>query len=123
MNENRIRRVNDYLADEYAHCLSREAELNADGRRDEAVFSRIRGNVFDIFRTVFSAAVSAAGDDCESIPGLFSDRLESIPKSWQASLEKAEAHADIEKAHIERVKLDAAAELAAEIERIWRETP
>ncbi len=94
-------------------------ELQRDDRRDEANFEKIAGNVYDIFRTVLSAAEKPCGGQEAAVADFFRKRLEQIPGSWQAAYQQAEAHGDTKKMHIERIKLDAVAEIWAEFNRIW----
>lgn len=91
-----------WLTSQIEQCRQKQAALTADHRADEAVFEKIRQNVFDIFRTVWTAA--------EKQPeplAFFRDRLTTIPANWQTSLEQARLHSNEDKAHIEQIKLDA----------------
>ena len=101
--------VNMYFASMIDVCLTEEARLNGEERKDEAVFAKIRGNVFDIFRTVYTAGVKAVGE--EQAVDFLREKLDSIPKSWQAALEKAQAHGEADKVCIETVKLEAVREI------------
>lgn len=83
-------------------CKARAAALTADNRQDEAVFEKIRGNVFEIF----TAVLNAARKQPEPM-AFFRRQLTAIPSNWEAALEKAENHGDEAKAHTERIKLDA----------------
>lgn len=107
----------EYLTAQITACASEEKRLNAEGRKDEAVFARIRGNVFDIFRTVLAAGarMAAKGQPAD----LLREKLDAIPKNWQESLENALAHGETEKAHIEKIKLEAAREIRERFEKIW----
>lgn len=100
----------NYFDTQITACKVREQALIADNRASEAVFAKIQGNVYDIFRTVYSVG-SKAGE------GFFLTKLEEIPQSWRTALEAAEAHGDTEKAHIERLKLDVVEEIKTELER------
>ena len=91
-----------FLNEQAEACKARAAALTADNRQDEAVFEKIRGNVFEIFTAVLNAARK------QSDPvDFFRRQLTAIPANWEAALEKAEAHGDEAKAHTERIKLDA----------------
>lgn len=81
-------------------CMARKAALSADGRGDEAAFMQIRANVYGIFRTVFTAVKG----DMTALQA----RLTSIPAAWEAALGEAEKHGDVQRAHIERIKLETA---------------
>ena len=91
-----------FLNEQAEACKARAASLTADNRQDEAVFEKIRSNVFEIFTAVLNAARK------QSDPvDFFRRQLTAIPSNWEAALEKAEAHGDEAKAHTERIKLDA----------------
>ena len=94
--------LHKFLNDQAAACKERAAALTADDRRDEAVFEKIRGNVFEIFSAVLNTAQS------QPEPMVFFRRqLDAIPANWEAALEKAQAHGDEAKSHTELLKLEA----------------
>lgn len=105
----------DWLAQRAEECEGRRALLAAEGRMDESTFERIRYNVYDLFRTTVSALHRAEPDE-EAAWWLFERRLKDIPATWQRSQDLAELHGDAKKAHIERIKLDAAAEIRSRYE-------
>ena len=76
-------------------------------RAGEAVFEKIRANIFGIFLTVWN---TGRGET------FFREKLEQIPLAWQASLEKARAHHDEETVCLETVKLEAVREISAQLE-------
>ena len=82
-------------------CMQQKATLTADGRGDEAAFMQIRANVYGIFRTVCTAL---KGDIAQ-----LQARLTSIPAAWETALTDAETHGDVQRAHIERIKLETVA--------------
>jgi hypothetical protein len=122
MPESKQNQMELYFAENIRQCKALEQTLSGDGRGDEAIFARVRGNVFDIFRMVFSKAVRVAGAEEEKIRPFFGEKLEEIPAPWRASLEKAQAHGDVEKVNIETIKLDALGEIDGTFRRIWGET-
>ena len=117
--ENQIRA---YFEERITHCQTAVAALNADNRADEAVFEKIRMNVFDIFRTVYTAGGKVSGGDKEKQLTFLRRRLEEIPSGWQAALEAAQSHGNSEKACIEQLKLDTVAEIRQKISE-WSEEP
>lgn len=119
MNKPKRNETVRFFADRMEHCKSIAQQLRSDDREDEAVFAKIQLNVYHIFNSVFSVAIETAGQDDEKVVQFFLIRLQQIPQSWHASLANAEQHDEMEKAHIERVKLDAVAEIQKEFERIW----
>lgn len=91
-----------FLMEQAALCKEQASVLTADGRADEAVFEKIRSNVFEIFTAVLSTAQK------QPAPlDFFRRQLTAIPANWEAALEKARAHGDDSRAHTELVKLDA----------------
>lgn len=81
-----------------ADCEALQAELARDGRQDEATFAQIRKNVYNIFLT--------AGRALKGDMAALKVRLERIPEPWEKSLAAAQAYGDVEKAHIEKIKLE-----------------
>lgn len=101
-----------YLENRAAECKEKSRLLAADLRRDEANMEKIRANVYEVFRTVINAAEKTQSSDAAA-KGFFISRLDSIPASWQAALDKAREHDDDERAAIEMIKLEAAADIKA----------
>ena len=107
----------DWLAQQAAECETRRAALAAEGRADESTFERIRYNVYDLFRTT-ACALHRAEPDEKAAWWLFERRLKDIPSTWQRSHDLAALHGDEKKAHIERIKLEAAADIRARYEQL-----
>lgn len=118
MNDATRNAVSRFFEAKLTECKKEITALNADGRADEAVFAKVRMNVYDIFSTVFSAGCRTAG---ENAAAFFLDKLQQIPQSWQASLEKAEQHADTQKTHIERIKLETAGQIRQAVDKLLEE--
>lgn len=110
-------KMNAYLLEQRRLCEARAEVLAGESREDEAVFEKIRLNVFDIFRTVLSAAKTAT-DSQEEAVRFFLERLRRIPAAWEKSLAAAQSHGDEAKAHIEKLKLDAVARIRQEAEKM-----
>ena len=106
MNEIKQATFLSCLNEKIAACATEAKALELDDRRDEAVFAKIRMNVYDIFRTVFKASVTQNDADA-----FFLEKLEQIPENWRTSLSMTLQHGNTEKAHIEQIKLDTAAEI------------
>lgn len=104
------------LAERIAMCRARREALIADDRGDEAVFARVQENVYELFRTVLETAVKTQGD---SARGFFRKKLDEIPENWRKSLKAAMEHSDADKIQIEIMKLEAASDVAAIMERVW----
>lgn len=119
--ENKITKMKDFFDERLAQCSRRNQELIADGCGDEANFAKVKGNIYDIFRTVFSVAIKTCGEDENEIRSFFMTRIQQIPSGWETALEKARAHQDMERACLEQIKLDAARDIRENFERIWGE--
>ena len=122
MNEEKQKHIMDYFTDMIAQLQTQAQALTADDRADESVFAKIRMNVYDIFRTVFSAGLKITGQDGEKAVQFLLTKLRQIPESWRTALTAAEAHGDSGKAHTERIKLEAAEEILVQIQKIREET-
>ncbi|MBR2718846.1 MAG: hypothetical protein IKB78_06105 [Clostridia bacterium] len=102
--------MNDFLIwcdERTAACQQRRKELAADQRIDEARFEQIRANVYGVFRAVYAAL--------QNNPAALGKKLREIPAAWEESLQLAQQHGDAEKAYIEQLKLDTAAEILREV--------
>jgi len=108
-----------YLDDAISRCTEQEKALIADERKDEAVFEKIRANVYNIFRTVFGVAVQNCGEDADKIREFFMKQINHIPASWNASHEAAKQHNDTTKVQIEEIKLAVVQEIKTEFTKIW----
>lgn len=108
-----------YFEEQIRLCSQRSNALRSDGRTDEATFEKVRGNIYDIFRTVFLVAEDTCKGEPEKAAAFFIQRLEQIPSSWVTSLEKAREHDDEGKVQLEQLKLDTAAQIRANFEAIW----
>lgn len=119
MNQTKRNDAHSYFESRISACKADIAALNADDRQAEAIFVKIQLNVYDIFNTVLSAAEKSAGDDDGKLLEFFLTRLQQIPQNWNTALANAGQHGDVEKAHLEQIKLDAAAEIRQAFEQIW----
>lgn len=111
-----------YLDEQIAACKQRRELLTADGRMDEGNFEKIRANVYEIFKTILSVAEKTCGKDELAKKRFFLEKAEQIPAGWRASYEKARQHGDVEKMHIEDIKLNAVHEIKDMYMQIWEET-
>ncbi len=101
-----------YLTEQADLCKKQAAALTADNRGDEAVFEKIRANVYEIFTAVLTTAQK------QPVPmDFFRRQLAAIPANWEAALEKARTHGDDAKAHTETLKLEAVRAIREKLER------
>lgn len=119
--EEKMTKFSNYFDEQIALCDRRGKELLADGRTDEATFEKVKANIFDIFRTVFSVAVKTCEEDPNEVQPFFTKRIEQIPLSWAASYEKAKEHNDGAKMCLEQIKLDTARQIKETFAKIWEE--
>ena len=114
MNE----KMKEFFESRVAECAVRRDALISEQRFDEADMEKIKGNVYDIFRTVLSAAERACKDEA-STRDFFRLRAEQIPAAWHESLTKARAHGDDVKAAIECAKIEAIEDIKAAAAKLW----
>ena len=111
-----------YLEEQIEHCKKRSKQLAADERMEEGNFEKVRANVYEIFKTILSAAEKVCGKDDLARKHFFLQKVEEIPANWMTSYEKAKQHGDVEKMHIENIKLDTIREIKDRCTQIWEET-
>lgn len=119
MKGNSKTQMKEYLEKRIVQCKAQEQRLAADERKSEAIFARVQTNVYDIFKTMLAAGEKAAGGDEEKLKLFFMQKLEQIPQNWHAAFAEAKAHGDVEKEHIERLKLEVVEEIRTEAARLW----
>lgn len=119
MIDQKVSEMNRWLDEKTAMCSKRNQELNEDGRADEAIFEKVKANIYDVFRTVLSVAVKTGNGDEDAVKDFFVQRAEQIPAGWAAALEKAREHNDIARMQTEQIKLDTIHEIRDEFARIW----
>ncbi len=122
MDRKNISEFELYLEEQITACKQRSKQFIADDRMDEGNFEKVRGNVYEIFKTILSVAERVCGEDNLAKRRFFLQKAEQIPMSWIDSREKAEQHGDVEKMHIESIKLDTIREIKAMCMQIWEET-
>lgn len=119
MMEQKITKLNDWFAAQIGLCEQRGQALLADDRADEASFEKVRANVYDIFRTVLSAAAKTCGNDEDAVRSFFLRRLAAIPSGWADACEKARQHGDPVRVQIETIKLGAVGEINNRFAAVW----
>lgn len=113
MDEAKFQRMQEYFRRTQAACKARENALTAEGRADEAVFEKIRGNVLSLSEAVLKAAAQQADP-----AGFFRQRMAQIPAAWAQAKEKALAHGDENRAYLEQIKLDMAEDVRRAFDHI-----
>lgn len=116
MDEAKFQRMQAYFRRTQAACKAKENALTAEGRADEAVFEKIRGNVLSLSEAVLKATAQQADP-----AGFFRQRMAQIPAAWAQAREKALAHGDENRAYLEQIKLDMAEDVRRAFNHIWEE--
>lgn len=119
--DERKQKFEAYLEEQIAACRQRGKLLAEDGRTDEGNFEKIRANVYEIFKTILSVAERVCGKDDMAVKRFFLEKAEQIPASWAAAYETAQQNGDVERMHMEGIKLDAIREIKDMYRQIWEE--
>lgn len=119
----KIENMTAYLDAAIARCAEREKALIADERKDEAIFEKIRANVYNIYRTILGVAAQNCGGDEGRVREFFMKQIDHIPASWRATYETAKQHNDTAKVQIEEIKLAVVQEIKTEFTKIWEGNP
>lgn len=120
MSENKKQQFTACLKEQSEKYIRFWRQLEAEGRKEEAVFVSIRLNIYDIFKAAFSAIQKGHTDD--EIFVLFPAKVEQISGGWQNSLDKAREQNDQKKIRVEAEKLEAAADVKEMFYTVWNET-
>ena len=100
------------LREQHAALNQQAADLRAQEKGDEAVFSTVRANVYDICTTVMNVQVKK-GD----VPG-FGRMLDRFKREWGAALDAAKRQDNAKKICVEETKLEALADVRARFEEL-----
>ena len=119
MTDQKVSELNRWFDEKTALCSKRNQELNEDGRADEAIFEKVKANIYDVFRTVLSVAGKTGNGNADAVKSFFTQRAEQIPAAWAAALEKAKEHNDTVRMRTEQIKLDTVHEIREEFAKIW----
>jgi hypothetical protein len=114
-------KVHELIKNIKNECEAAEDKLKKDNRADEALIEKIRGNIADIFLTVFEVSykqTEAAGGDTQMLINKFSDFFIKIPAPWRASLDDAKEEDDFETIYKEEAKLAMAERIQTEFKKI-----
>ena len=114
------KQITTYFDEKIADCQAAVAALNGDNRADEAIFEKIRMNVYGIFRSVYDAGRQHCCGDAAKQMDFLRVRFQKLQSDWEAAYENAILHGDSEKAHIEHIKLETMAEIREKIAE-WSE--
>ena len=119
MIDQKISKLNKWFEEKIALCGKRNQELIEDGRTDEAIFEKIKANIYDVFRTVLSVAVKTGKEDADAVQTFFVQRTEQIPAGWATAFEKAKEYNDPVRMQTEQIKLDTINEIKEKFAKVW----
>ncbi len=119
MIEQKVFKLNSYFEEQIAMRGQRNKELLADEHTDEATFEKVKANVYDIFRTILSAAVKTGKGDPDAVRRFFVQKTEQIPSSWETAYNKAKENNDAVKMCLEQIKLNTIGEIKVNFAKIW----
>lgn len=94
----------EYLDNKIKGLKEEEIQLQNSNRNDEANLTKIKINICEICKTLYN--VSKKEPNGQNEAEFYLQKLEKLSLEWNASLEKAKEHGDIEKAIIEEIKLE-----------------
>ena len=98
-----------YLSEKVEEGKAETAVLQADGRRDDADFAKVRTNIYDVCRTVTQALTNRPGAGTDAVRA----QLERFRKEWGAALGKAKQHDNVNGIAVEEIKLTALEDVIA----------
>ena len=107
----------DYLEAKIEKLKKEASELEKNYRQDDAVFVKIRINVYDVCKTVFGVFKKVKSED--SLCGEYIRKLDEFEKTWSDSLEKAKEFGDLKKIAAEEEKLFALADVRKKFAEIY----
>jgi len=120
--DSKNRAVITYFDQQLAACRAKKEALEKENRVEELNFTKIREDVFDASRTVFQTALRIKGEG-EPVRRFFEEKVQSIPESWRASLQKATETGDEKAKQAETIKLNTLREIERDFAHIWEEQP
>ena len=103
-----------WLSSKIEECKAETASLLTDGRKDDANFSKVRTNIYDVCRTVSQALISRPGAGTGAVRA----QLERFRAEWGAALEKAKQHDNINGIAVEETKLAALEDIIAHFQEV-----
>ena len=107
----------DYLEAKIEKLKKEASELEKNYRQDDAVFVKIRINVYDVCKTVFGVFKKVKSEDSLCVE--YIRKLDEFEKTWSDSLEKAKEFGDLKKIAAEEEKLSALADVRKKFAEIY----
>ena len=103
-----------YLSGKIEEGKAETAALQADGRKDDANFAKVRTNIYDVCRTVSQALWNRPGAGTSAVRA----QLERFRTEWGAALEKAKQHENVSGIAVEETKLAALEDVIAHFREV-----
>ena len=100
----------DYLTRQIDAAGEEISALEADGRRDDANFVKVRQNIYDVCRTVTNALTDSR---VNAGTGAVAAQFERFRKTWGESLEKAREHGDAREVVVGETKMEVLEDVVA----------
>lgn len=105
-----------YLSCKIEEGKAETAALQADGRKDDADFAKVRTNIYEVCRTVSLALINRPGAGTAAIGA----QMEKFRKEWGTALEKAKQHANIHGIAVEEIKLAALDDVTVHFQEVTK---
>ena len=98
-------------------------ELEAEGRKDDANFAKIRTKIYDVCTRITGALTFSLriNGQPEEAAGAVKAQFERLRSTWGAALEKAREHDDVVSIAVEETKLAALEDITARFEEVTGE--
>ena len=122
METRRIEVFRQYLDAQWQKTTELEEHLLRDHRKDEASHEKIKGNIYQIFKTVCLSIEKNPQIKQEEFEENFLGKLETIPQNWQIALDKAKEHEDVERILIEEIKFQVRDKIRAAFQQMMEES-
>ena len=103
-----------YLESKIAEGKAKISALEAEGRRDDANFAKVRTNIYDICKAVSRTLADRPGAGIGAVRA----QLERFRTGWSAALEKAKLHDDVNAVAVEETKLAALEDISAHFQEV-----
>ena len=107
----------EYL-EEKIESLKKETEkFNENYRQDDAVFVKIKMNVYNVCKTVFEVFKKVKPES--ALYNEYIMKLDEFEENWSKSADKAKEFGDAKKIAAEDIKLEALADIREKFIEVW----
>ena len=104
-----MNQFNKYIETKIRELSENEKKLMENYRQDDAIFVKMKINVYDICKTIFGVFKKVKPED--RLNEEFMKKLDEFEKTWSESAEKASQFGDLKKVAAEEAKLEALADI------------